>query len=47
VQRPDWVGENGFVGIGQVRWVVYGDDDERGETTTRRRRTRRRGFERQ
>jgi hypothetical protein len=32
VQRPDWVGENGFVGIGHVNWIVPDDDDERGET---------------
>ena len=35
---PTGSGENGFVGIGHVSWVVYDDDDddERGETTTRR-----------
>ena len=36
MQRPDWVGEDGFVGIGHVNWVVY---DER--ETARSRRTRR------
>ena len=32
MQRPDWVGENGFVGTGHVNWIVPDDDDEQGET---------------